>query len=151
MTQQMWSYVVPDKSMFDPEIQNYIKDTFRWAQEGASIEYDYSAKSEVFATPSYTVSEALIQVMIFARQDFYEYFEAGNQWCGVAQVAAGIQCRPNPCVSDASKQHDGSEQCLSRPALISDPIYSKQSCTPQNFGGMVFQDVVRPPPPSWMY
>ena len=30
-----------------------------------------------FTTPSYTISDAVIQVMVFTRQDFYEYFEAG--------------------------------------------------------------------------
>jgi len=130
-SKQMWSYVVPHMSMFDPEVQNFVKENYLWDKEGAAIEYDYRATSEVFATPSYTVSEPLIQVMIFPRQDFYEYFEAGSTFCTPAILESGFPCRPNPCLSSAEKQAQGTEMCLSRPALIANPTYAKQSCAPQ--------------------
>jgi hypothetical protein len=144
-SKQMWTYFVPDKSMFDPTVQSYVKDNFRWAQEGAAIDYDYEASSEVFATPGYTVSQALIQVMIFPRQDFYEYFEGGTPFCTESHLSNGVTCRSNPCVTSAQAQADGRETCLSRPSLTADAAYAQQSCAGQTFqtpgGAKVFQDV----------
>jgi len=138
---QMWSYVFPEMNMFDPDISTYVKDTFGWPDDGAALEYDYTAKSEVFSTPSYTVADAFIQVMVFPRQDFYEYFEGGNQWCSPQHLELGLTCRPNPCITSEKAQEDGSEVCLSRPTTIINAEYEKQACTAQRFDGKIYQDL----------
>ena len=140
-SKQIWSYIVPDMSMFDPEVQNFVKATYGWADEGAALEFNYRATSEVFTTPSYTVSEALIQVMIFPREDFYEYFEGGNPKCTPALVAGNLRCRPNPCLSSAEKQAAGTEVCLSRSSVTVDPVYTKQTCSNYLIDGKEFADM----------
>jgi hypothetical protein len=140
-SKQMWSYILPDKGMFDPELQNFVKNNYRWAEDGAAIEFDYQATSEVFTTPSYSVSEALIQVMIFPRADFFEYFEAGNLFCNKQNLAVGLRCRPNPCLSSAEKQTQGTEVCLSRPSMTIDPVYAKQTCSSYKMDGKEYQDM----------
>ena len=140
-SKQMWTYVVPDLGFFDADIQTYVRDKFDWKSRGASIEYDYRASSESLATPSYAVSDPLIQVMVFARRDFFEYFESGQTWCTDQIKAAGQSCRPNPCLTDAAKQADGSETCMSKINLIGGANYEKQACKPQAFGGKEFADV----------
>jgi hypothetical protein len=40
-SKQIWTYLVPNRAFFDPDIQTYVRDNFDWKERGASIEYDY--------------------------------------------------------------------------------------------------------------
>ena len=63
-SRQSWSVFLPNMSFFDPNVQQFVRDNYRWAQDGASIDYDYHAESRVFSTPNYEVSPATIQVQL---------------------------------------------------------------------------------------
>lgn len=61
-SRQTWSIFFPDLNFFDANIQDFVKDNYRWATEGSSIEFDYQATSREFSTPNYVVSPPAIQV-----------------------------------------------------------------------------------------
>jgi len=136
---EMWTLHVPNMSIFDPNVQQYVKDNFQWATRGSSIEYEVEATPAPYATPNAGLETTKVQVMLFPRLDFFEYFESG----------VPTDSRPNPCMTSKEKQTSdyktgiAKEPCLSRPSSqeVSQYVYLP-GCEQVSYGGgPILQDV----------
>lgn len=130
---EMFTLHIPNMSIFDANIQQYVKDNFQWASQGSSIQYEIEATPAPFATPNAGLETTRVQVMLFSRLDFFEYFESG--------VTTGL--RPNPCMTSQQKQSAKAEVCLSRPASQEISQYLFQpGCSSVSYGGSTELDDV---------
>jgi len=110
--QQTWTLFLPNMSTVNPNIQSFIQENFQWGFRGASIQYEFSSEFSLFGPVSDAAAKPEIQVMVFPRADFEEYFESGVESCLDEGAKAG-KCRPNPCVSGTNGDN---EVCFSRKA-----------------------------------
>jgi hypothetical protein len=121
--QEWFTFHFPDLGVNDPELIPLVR-SFNWGAQGAGIMYDFKASFKTIGTASVTEEKAGIQVFVFFREDFAEYFEEGNEACtskdlldrAVEQTClyggCSGTCRANPCISSYDKQLAGSEKCM---------------------------------------
>eukprot|EP00293_Proteomonas_sulcata_P007326 CAMPEP_0184306696 /NCGR_PEP_ID=MMETSP1049-20130417/15625_1 /TAXON_ID=77928 /ORGANISM="Proteomonas sulcata, Strain CCMP704" /LENGTH=764 /DNA_ID=CAMNT_0026619015 /DNA_START=87 /DNA_END=2381 /DNA_ORIENTATION=+ len=122
-------------SWIDVTLVNFIRDSFRWPFDGASIDYEFEAEYDLFGPTSGVGDKPEIQVMILDRQAFYEYFEEGVEDC-LSSTGTGA-CRSNPCTTNQDEQGSGVETCLSRASNE----YETLACPAQvTYGDLTFTD-----------